>query len=51
VLHLSALAAELEALGIDLVVLDQAFDTSTPAGSLLFNVLGAIAWRRTATSS
>ena len=41
--HLTALAAELEALGIDLVVLDQGLDTSTPAGRLLFNVLGCIA--------
>ncbi len=41
--HLTALAAELEALGVDLVVLDQAIDTTTPAGRLLFNVLGAIA--------
>ncbi len=41
--HLTALAAELEALGVDLVVLDQSIDTSVPAGRLLFNVLGAIA--------
>ncbi len=41
--HLTTLASELEALGIDLVVLDQAIDTSTPAGRLLFNVLGSIA--------
>ncbi len=41
--HLTALAGELEALGVDLVVLDQGLDTSTPAGRLLFNVLGAIA--------
>ena len=41
--HLTALAGELEALGVDLVVLDQAIDTSTPAGRLLFNVLGSIA--------
>ena len=41
--HLVNLAAELEALGIDLVVLDQAIDTSTPTGRLLFTVLGAIA--------
>jgi DNA invertase Pin-like site-specific DNA recombinase len=40
--HLTALGAELEALGVDLVVLDQGLDTSTPAGRLLFNVLGAI---------
>lgn len=41
--HLTQLAAELEALGIDLVVLDQGIDTSTPSGRLLFNVLGSIA--------
>lgn len=40
--HLTELAAELEALGVDLVVLDQGIDTSTPAGRLMFNVLGAI---------
>ena len=32
--HLTALAAELDALGVDLVVLDQAIDTSTPAGKV-----------------
>ena len=37
------MAAELEALGIALVVLDQSIDTATPAGRLLFNVLGSIA--------
>jgi DNA invertase Pin-like site-specific DNA recombinase len=41
--HLCGLAAELEALGVDLVVLDQAIDTSTPTGRLLFHVLAAIA--------
>ncbi len=41
--HLTALAAELEALGVDIVVLDQAIDTGTPTGRLLFHVLGAIA--------
>jgi DNA invertase Pin-like site-specific DNA recombinase len=41
--HLTSLGRELEALGIDLVVLDQAIDTSTPAGRLLFHVLGSIA--------
>jgi len=38
-----ALGRELEALGVDLVVTDQAVDTTTPAGRLLFHVLGAIA--------
>ena len=40
--HLTQLAAELEALGVDLIVIDQGIDTSTPAGRLLFNVLAAI---------
>ncbi len=41
--HLTTLAGEFEALGIGLVVLDQAIDTNTPSGRLLFHVLGAIA--------
>src|SRR5262245_7358130 len=41
--HLVTLVKELEALGVDLVVLDQAIDTTTPAGRLLFHVLAAIA--------
>ncbi len=41
--HLVTLAAELEALGVDLVVLDQAIDTTTPSGRLLFHMLAAIA--------
>jgi DNA invertase Pin-like site-specific DNA recombinase len=41
--HLTALAAELDALGVALVVLDQSIDTSTPTGRLLFHVLGSIA--------
>ena len=41
--HLVTLAKELESLGVELVVLDQALDTSTPAGRLLFNVLAVIA--------
>ncbi len=41
--HLTELAAELEALGVALVVLDQDINTATPAGRLLFNVLGSIA--------
>ncbi len=40
--HLVTLAKELDALGVDLVVLDQAIDTTTPAGRLLFHVLAAI---------
>jgi DNA invertase Pin-like site-specific DNA recombinase len=34
---------EFETLGVDLVVLDQAIDTTTPSGRLLFHVLAAIA--------
>lgn len=41
--HLVTLAKELEALGVDLVVLDQSIDTTTPSGRLLFHVLAAIA--------
>jgi len=41
--HLTTLAADFEALGVDLVVLDQAIDTSTPSGRLLFTVLAGIA--------
>jgi DNA invertase Pin-like site-specific DNA recombinase len=41
--HLVAMVREFEALGIDLVVLDQAIDTTTPAGRLLFHVLASIA--------
>lgn len=41
--HLLELAAEWQALGVDLVVIDQAIDTTTPTGRLLFHVLGAIA--------
>ena len=41
--HLVALGKEFEALGVDLVALDQAIDTTTPSGRLLFHVLAAIA--------
>jgi DNA invertase Pin-like site-specific DNA recombinase len=41
--HLVTVAGELAAVGVDLVVLDQAIDTSTPVGRLLFHVLAAIA--------
>lgn len=41
--HLVTLAKELETLRVDLVVLDQAIDTTTPSGRLLFHVLAAIA--------
>ncbi len=41
--HLITLVKELQALGVDLIVLDQAIDTTTPSGRLLFHVLAAIA--------
>jgi len=41
--HLVTLVAEFEALKVDLIVLDQAIDTTTPAGRLLFHMLAAIA--------
>jgi len=40
--HLVAMVREFEVLGVDLVVLDQAIDTTTPAGRLLVHVLAAI---------
>src|SRR5262245_44796716 len=41
--QLVTLAGDFEALGVDLVVIDQAIDTTTPSGRLLFHVLAAIA--------
>ena len=41
--HLCEISDELKAVGADLVVLDQAIDTSTPSGKLLFDVLAAVA--------
>ena len=35
--HLTQIAEELKQKGVDLVVLDQNIDTSTPTGKLLFN--------------
>ena len=41
--ELLTMSAELEAKGVHLQVLDQQIDTSTPAGRLLFQMLGAVA--------
>jgi len=41
--HLMALSAALQARGVDLIVLDQGIDTSTPVGWMFFQILGAIA--------
>lgn len=43
VMDLKAISGELEAKGVDLIVTEQAIDTSTPTGRLMFNMLGAIA--------
>ena len=42
-LHLTQIAESLRQKDVELVVLDQNIDTSTPTGKLLFNMLGAIA--------
>ena len=41
--HLVSLVAELEALRVGLFVRNLAMDTSTPAGRLMFNVMGSLA--------
>ncbi|WP_103382810.1 recombinase family protein [Pseudonocardia dioxanivorans] len=41
--HLIALSNQLQAKQVDLVVLDQGIDTSTPVGRMFFQILGAIA--------
>ena len=43
VAHLVQIGERLEAKKVSLRVLDQAIDTSTPTGRLMFNMLGAIA--------
>jgi DNA invertase Pin-like site-specific DNA recombinase len=41
--HLIVLSNDLQARGVDLVVIDQGIDTSTPVGRMFFQILGAIA--------
>jgi DNA invertase Pin-like site-specific DNA recombinase len=41
--HLVAMGREFQDLGVDLVILDQAIDTSTATGRLLYHVLASIA--------
>ncbi len=41
--HLIELSKELQSRGVDLVVLDQGIDTSTPVGGLFYSIIGAIA--------
>jgi DNA invertase Pin-like site-specific DNA recombinase len=41
--HLIALSKRLQEGGVDLVVLDQGIDTSTPVGRMFFQILGSIA--------
>ena len=41
--HLIALSKQLQTKQVDLVVLDQGIDTSTPVGRMFFQILGAIA--------
>jgi DNA invertase Pin-like site-specific DNA recombinase len=41
--HLISLSGEMQAGGVDLVVLDQGIDTSTAVGRMFFQILGAIA--------
>ena len=41
--HLIELSNQLQAAGVNLVVLDQGIDTTTPVGRMFFSILGAIA--------
>jgi DNA invertase Pin-like site-specific DNA recombinase len=47
-LHLTQIAHDLEQRNINLVVIDQAIDTTTPTGKLLFKMLASIAEFETA---
>lgn len=47
-LHLTQIAHDIQIRGIELVVLDQNIDTSSPTGKLLFNMLASIAEFETA---
>ena len=42
-LNLTQIAEDLKLRGVELVVIDQSIDTSTPTGKLLFNMLASIA--------
>lgn len=50
-LHLTQIADDLQTRGIELKVIDQNIDTSTPTGKLLFNMLASIAEFETALRS
>jgi DNA invertase Pin-like site-specific DNA recombinase len=41
--HLTTMCADWEALGVDLIVVDQGIDTSTASGRFLFHTLAAVA--------
>lgn len=41
--NLIELSKRLQGQGVDLVVLDQGIDTSTPVGTMFFQILGSIA--------
>lgn len=47
-LHLTQIFDKLQKKGVDIVVLDQNIDTTTPVGKLMFNVLSSIAEFETA---
>ena len=40
--QLTEIAAELEALGVDLIITEQAVDTTTPTGKLTFGILASV---------